>query len=120
MPRTGKSGSIKHIATLSDPPAAVVTDTTVTIKFTTNQGSGIVSIIVDENTDEPTPAQIRAGLEAAGGAADFDASRTPQVKNTDFSFTGLTAETQYDAWIVQTNSAGDSNVANVQFTTEAA
>lgn len=119
MPQRAMGGSLKFLPILSDPAVAVFTDTTVTVTFTTNQGSGTVWIVVDENSDEPSATEIKTGLEAAGGAAEFDDSRTPQVRTTSFSFTGLTAETTYDAWIIQANSAGDSNISNVQFTTEA-
>lgn len=115
-----RGGSIKHIAILSDPAViSLKTDETARVTLNTNQGSGTIWMICDPNTSEPTPTQIRAGLEQAGGAADFDTSITPQVKISYMDITGLTAATQYDCWIVQTNEMGDSNVSNVQFTTEA-
>lgn len=122
--RSGPRGQTQSIAVLGTPTTADLLTTTVTINCPTNlivqPLAGTMYMIVDENTMAPSVAQIKAGLEQAGGAADFDDSQVVSVSPVSFDVTGLTLDTQYDAWFVQETEDGDSNIANVQFTTAAA
>ena len=121
--RRGPRGAIASVAILGTPVTADLLATTVTINCPTNlivqPLAGTMYMIVDPNTMAPSAAQIKAGLEQAGGAADFDASQAVSVSPVSFDVTGLIALTQYDAWFVQETEDGDSNIANVQFTTAA-
>jgi hypothetical protein len=82
---------------------------------TTTSGSGTLYVLVDQNATR-TAAQVKAG-----GGVDSDSvvvSATGVVQSP--VLTGLTAATGYYIHFMQENTAGQSNVIDVSFSTNAA
>ena len=104
---------------LSVPSSNTLTDTTANLTATSTGIGGTAYAVVDEDATVPTAAQIKAGLNGLGAAADFDGS-TAGIVSTVIGATGLTAVTLYNFWIVTEGPNGVfSNVVTNTFTTTA-
>ncbi len=106
-----------EVPRLTQPVVSAILATTATVTMGTNRpGDGTIYWIADTNTTQPSTAQIKAGLEQGGGAADDDgsgAATDPFVA----SLTGLVTATLYAFFAYQEGSESDGPIATVQFTT---
>lgn len=104
------------IPVLSLPTQDSVTDTTATVGVTTNEANGDLYAVV--SALQPSAAQIKLGQNSTGVAAP---SANKVVTSTDEAITvaGLTASTTYTVWMLQSNTAGDSNFVSTSVTTAA-
>lgn len=104
---------------LSVPSSNTLTATTANLTATANAAVGTAYAVVDEDATVPTAAQIKAGLNGLGAAADF-AGDTPGLVSTVIGATGLTAATLYNFWIVTEGPNGNfSNIVTNTFSTTA-
>lgn len=102
---------------ISLPDSEATGSTTANGSFTTDTGSGTGYGYVSTSATPPSFADLVSGTGAAAHIAQAVSGTGVQ----DFSFTGLTAETEYYVHFGQRTSGGDSNVvSSTSFTTEAA
>lgn len=108
---------------LSSPTGTKTGSTTADISVSTNEGSGTLYYVVDQNLSTPSSTQIKAGQDQGGGAADVAANTTVSSSGVKtFNITGLTAATTYKAYFAQDDAAGNTSsaAASSSFTTDAA
>lgn len=106
---------------LSSPTAPSVGPTAATLHVTTNTNGGTLYYVVDQSSTDPTSAQIKAGHDHTGVAADYahsDASVIAGVMSESAS--GLIASTAYFVHFIQNASSLDSNIVKASFTTDSA
>ncbi|MDY0137063.1 MAG: DUF4347 domain-containing protein, partial [Thiomicrospira sp.] len=92
--------------------------TTATVSSTSNE-VGTMYYVVTTSSSAPSAAQVIAGQDHAGSAATASGSDAVVAATAEnFSVTGLTASTQYYAYFVTVDTAGNqSSVASTSFTT---
>lgn len=111
------------LPTLSSPtPSGTLgTSTTATIGCTTDESAGTLYVVVDTGAvgggADPF-ANIVAGLNSAGAAADAAGSGTVSSTTPSVGVTGLAPSTAYNYAILQV-SGGNSNIVTGTFTTAA-
>lgn len=126
IPALGTSGRLDDFSTgtlptLSSPtPSGTLgTSTTATIGCTTGEAAGTLYVVVDaDSLAAVTAAQITAGQDAGGAAADASGNATVSGTTPSVGVTGLTANTAYNYAILQV-SGGNSNIVTGSFTTAA-
>lgn len=104
------------------PSGTLGTQTTATIGATTNQSSGNFYVVVDTsgNLAGVTASQIKAGQNAASGAAFKSGDVPVSTTSPSVGVTGLGAGTSYAYAAIQNNANGDTNIVTGTFTTAAA
>lgn len=89
---------------------------------TTDENNGRVYMVVVANGDAPSVAQIKAGQQSSGAAANAAENKnvgSPGVQ-TFTAVTGLSAATAYDVWFVHMDMAfNNSTAVKADFTTSA-
>lgn len=117
----GRFGNLPGGAAAADVTAPVLSNatgtqtgtTTADITVDTDEGNGVLYWVVDQNLNTPSAAQIKAGQDQGGGAAD--ASGNVAVSGTGtktINVTGLSAGTTYKAYFMQEDAAlNQSNVS---------
>lgn len=108
--------------TLTSPTGTSTGSTTATVGATTDEGNGTLYAVVTTSATAPTKAQVKAGQNAAGTAANWSGSvAVSSTGAKTLSATGLTASTTYYAHLMHEDAA--TNQANVvtsaSFTTSA-
>lgn len=114
--------SLGTLPTLSSPtPSGTLgTSTTATVGCTTDEAAGTLYVVVDQGSlAAVTAAQIIAGQDAGGAAADASGNNSVSTTTPSVSITGLVASTAYNYAILQV-SGGYSNIVTGSFTTAAA
>lgn len=99
-------------AVLSNPTGTSTGATTALGTFDTDTNAGTGYIVTTQSATQPTAAQIKAGLNHLGAAADFSANQAIVTAGTkSFTITGLTEGlTYYNHFIQNTAGGGDSNI----------
>lgn len=99
---------------LSSPAFTASSSSAGTASVSTDEGNGTLYCVVTQSATSPSAAQIKAGNDHTGSAADFDASQAVSGTGTqNVAVTGLTASTTYYAHFVQDDAAAnESNVAS--------
>lgn len=95
--------------------------TTADISVSTNEGSGILYYVVDQNLSTPSTTQIKVGQDQGGGAADKSANTGVSSTGTKtFNITGLVPGTTYKAYFAQDDAASNTSdaSASASFTTD--
>lgn len=97
---------------LSAPDVDEITETTATAHVTTDEGNGTLYVVISDSTNVPSAAQVKAGQDAAGAAADFaDDQAVISTGVKSFPITGLTGSTDYWFYAMHEDAAGNqSNV----------
>ncbi|MGE4503495.1 MAG: DUF4347 domain-containing protein, partial [Thiomicrospira sp.] len=105
-------------ATQSASTSSNLAQTTATVSSTSDE-VGTMYYVVTTSSSAPSAAQVIAGQDHAGSAATASGSDAVVAATAEnFSVTGLTASTQYYAYFVTVDSAGNqSSVASTSFTT---
>lgn len=109
--------------TLSNPTGTKTGSSTADITVDTNEGSGTLYYVVDQNLSTPSSTQIKAGQDQGGGAADKANNAVVVSTGTKtFNIVGLTPSTTYKAYFAQDDGAGNTSSASASasFTTDAA
>ncbi len=105
-------------------PTAVKTGvTTATLGVTTDEGNGILYVVVTISAVAPSKGQIVAGQNELGAAAPYASNQAiASTGAKTFSATGLSGSTVYYTYFVHQDTAGNqSNIAAASsFTTDAA
>lgn len=112
--------TITKAATLTGQAVVGVTSSGGTPQVTTDIAAGTAYMVVVPNGDVPSVPQIKAGQQSSGAAAL--AAENIAVTGTTITFSqvgGLSPETAYDVWFVQTTSVEDSAAVKADFTTTA-
>jgi hypothetical protein len=106
--------------TESGSTSSALAQTTATVSSTSNEAGTMYYVVTTSNTP-PSAAQVIAGQNNASGAAVSSGNSAVTASSQhDFSATGLTATTQYYAYFVTVDAAGNqSSVASSSFTTAA-
>lgn len=112
---TAATETIGTLATISSatPSGAIGTQTTATVGATTDTVSGTFYYVLSATQGHitgVTAAQIKAGNNSSGTAAQKSGSSSVISSTPSVSVTGLTANTTYYYAVVQNTTAGDSNV----------
>jgi hypothetical protein len=108
---------------LSNPTATATGETTADIGVDTDEGAGTLSWVVTTSASAPSGAQVAAGQDHTGAAADASGSQAVSGTGTQSAnASGLTAGTTYWAHFVQDDAAANrSDVASsASFETDAA
>ena len=95
------------------PVAASITDVGFDISVQLNEPGTYFYVIVANNAAQPTPAQVKAGTDAAG-ATPVTAGTTivsTALTTTLAAVSGLTHDTEYDAWVVAQDDEATPNLA---------
>jgi len=109
--------------TLTSPTGAKTGSTTADGTVSTDEANGTMYSIVDQSGTAPSVAQIQAGNDSGGAAADWSGNQAISSTGTKtFNATGLTASTTYYFYFQHKDAAGnDSTVsASTSFITDAA
>lgn len=96
-----------------NPSGTIGTQTTATVGATTDTVSGTFYYVLSATQGHitgVTAAQIKAGNNSSGTAAQKSGSSSVVSSTPSVSVTGLTANTTYYYAVVQNTTAGDSNV----------
>lgn len=105
---------------LTNPAAVGVTTSAVTPRCQTDEGNGIMYMVVVPDADVPSVAQIKAGQQSDSSpalAADNDPISTTGA-HTFTEVTGLTGATEHEIYYVHTDAAdNDSAAVTVGFLT---
>ena len=107
---------------ISAPTDDASSDTTAIGGLTTDQAHGTLYGVITQSATTPSIAQIKAGQDHLGAAADAAASGTVSDLAPSLAFTGLTASTAYFAHFIHTNGNNVDAAAAVSgdgFTTNA-
>mgnify|MGYP000957642709 CR=1 FL=1 len=112
---TAATETIGTLATISSatPSGTIGTQTTATVGATTDTVSGTFYYVLSATQGHitgVTAAQIKAGNNSSGTAAQKSGSSSVISSTPSVSVTGLTANTTYYYAVVQNTTAGDSNV----------
>ena len=93
------------------PKTASITSTTFNLTHNIDEAGKTYYIVTPVPSAAPTPAQVKAGLNA-GGTAALKAGTLTNAANTDVSttFTGLTASTNYVVYVVAEDAATTPNL----------
>lgn len=94
--------------TLSSPTAVETSDTTADLGVDTNEGNGTLYWVVTQSSTGPSAAQVKAGQDHTGSAADDSGSQAVSGTGTQAisgGATGLTAETTYYAHFMHEDAA---------------
>jgi hypothetical protein len=110
--------------TLSSPTGTQTGQTTASLSVSTNEGNGTLYWVVDTSATPPSAAQVKAGQDNGGAAADDAGSQavsTTGVQSITGGATGLTAATGYYAYYMHEDANGNQSsvAASSQFTTAA-
>lgn len=108
---------------LSGPSGASAGQTSASGSVSTDTGNGTLYAIVSTSSTQPSVAQIQAGLDHAGSAADWSGSAAVNATGVqNVVATGLTAETQYYFHFQQVNSSAEDSlvVSSAAFSTDVA
>lgn len=108
---------------LSSPVGTATGNTTATVGATTDDATGTMYAVVTTSATQPSVAQIKAGQNAAGTAANWSGSQAISSTGAKtFSATGLSASTTYYAHLVHTDGAANDSarVTSASFTTSGA
>jgi hypothetical protein len=99
---------------LSGTDVDEVTETTATAQVTTDEANGTLYMVVTDNATDPSAAQVKAGQDHAGAAADFaDDVAVDSTGAKSFNVTGLSSATNYYAYFMHEDAVGNqSSVAN--------
>lgn len=108
--------------TLTSPTGTSTGSTIATVGATTDEGNGTLYAVVTTSATAPTKAQVKAGQNAAGSAANWSGSvAVSSAGAKTLNATGLTDSTTYYAHLMHEDAA--TNQANVvsstSFTTSA-
>lgn len=119
------SGGDVTAPTLSSPTDASTGSTTGSGSVSTDEGNGTLYWVVTQSATSPSAAQVKAGQDHTGSAADDSGSQAVSgtgVQNVSGGFTGLTASTGYFAHYMHEDAAtNQSTVSSADgFTTDAA
>lgn len=96
--------------TLSSATGTKTGQTTADISVSTNEANGTLYYVVDQNTTTPSAAQVKAGQDQGGGAADKSGSLAISSTGVKpFSITGLTAGTTYKAYFMHEDANGNQS-----------
>lgn len=122
--QAGESGGDVTAPTLSSPTASETSDTTADLGVDTDEGNGTLYWVVTQSGTAPSTAQVKAGQDHTGSAADDSGSQVVSGTGTQAvsgGATGLVAETTYYAHFMHEDAAtNQSTVAtSSSFTTEA-
>ena len=96
------------------PKVANIRDTGFTVVGSIDEAGVIYAIVLTDGATQPSPNQVRSGLDASNSAALASSSTTAGasgVEVTSAVSTGVIAATDYDVWVVAED---DSTPANVQ------
>lgn len=108
--------------TLSAPLDSATGGTTATAAVTTDRADGTLYWVVDQSATPPSAAQVKAGQDQGGAAADASGSQavTATGSQTVASITGLTSETTYYTYFMHESvNGGQSTVSAADgFTTD--
>lgn len=106
--------------TLSSPTATATGTTTGSGTVTTNEG-GTGYVVVTQSATKPSVAQIQAGQDNTGAAADYSANKAFTIGVNSFNFTGLTVDIPYYAHYQEQDSSGNDStvVTSSSFTPSA-
>lgn len=124
IPYISFAGKVADVTapTLSSPTSAAIGITTGSGTVSTDEGNGTLYWIVDQSATPPSVAQIQAGNDSGGVAADDSGSQAVSATGVqNISSTGLTASTTYYIhYQHQDSAANDSTVVtSASFTTYA-
>jgi len=110
---TGVAGDITPpVTTASYPKTSSATLTTINLINNLNEPGTSYYVMLASGATAPTPAQVKAGLDATGTAA-LKSGSFATTANTDAStaITGLTAGTTYTFYVVADDAAGNLQTA---------
>ncbi|MBC9071577.1 DUF4347 domain-containing protein [Thauera sp. CAU 1555] len=96
----------------STPATANLTATTLDLTASLNEAGTLYYVVVADGAAAPNAAQVRAGQDAGGSAAmkSGSAAVASGAFTHTFNFTGLTAETAYDIYVVGEDDEGSPNL----------
>ena len=104
------------------PAVGSITDTGGTVTATIDETGDIYYVVVADGATAPTPAEVIAGQESGGGSPLASGNAT-NITSINDAFTGLSASSAYDLYIVARDDEGTPNVqasvTKVDFTTTA-
>lgn len=107
--------------TLSSPSAAETGDTTASLSVSTDEANGTLYWVVTQSATSPSAAQVKAGQDHTGSAADDSGSQAVTATGTqNAGASGLAEQTTYYAHLMHEDAAtNQSSVASSSsFTTE--
>lgn len=107
---------------ISSPTFTSLGSTSVTLRFTTDEGNGTGYGVVSTSNTQPSEAQIIAGQDHLGTDVPDNNVSVSAIGTVDIPVTGLTASTAYYGHMLHQDAAtNDSNiVSTIQFTTNEA
>lgn len=108
---------------LTNPTDVATSDTTADLSVSTDEGNGTLYAVVTQSATPPSAAQVKAGQDHLGGAADFaDDQAVSSTGVKTFEATGLTAETAYFTYFMHEDAATNQSLVSAAdgFTTGAA
>lgn len=108
--------------TLSSPSASETGDTTASLSVSSDEANGTLYWVVTQSATGPSAAQIKAGQDHTGAAADDNGSQSVTATGTqNANSTGLAEQTTYYAHFMHEDAAANqSTVAtSASFTTDA-
>lgn len=118
---TGFTGTASTLPVISSPVDDANGQTGFTASFSTTGTDGTGFVSVTQSTTTPSAAQIAAGQDHTGAAADAtDSTAVAAAGTVNFSGSGLTSGTQYYAHFVHRNAALNfsNTISGDGFTTE--
>lgn len=118
----GASAGDTTAPTLTSPTGTATGSTTATVGATTDEGNGTLYAVVTTSATAPTKAQVKAGQNAAGTAANWSGSvAVSSTGAKTLNATGLTASTAYYAHLMHEDAATNQSnvVSSTSFTTSA-
>lgn len=118
-----EASSAPPVLSSPTPSGTLGTSTTATLGATTDTTSGTLYTVVESTSallTAITEAQIKAGQNNLGAAADAAGSAAVSTTTPSANVTGLVAATAYYYATYQESSGGDSNIVTGSFTTAAA
>jgi hypothetical protein len=101
--------------TLSSPSGTQTGETTADLSVSTDEGAGTLYWVVDTSSTPPSAAQVKAGQDNGGAAANDSGSQAVSATGAQTisgGATGLTASTTYYAYFMHEDVAGNQSTVS--------